>query len=304
MNDLKKNTAANEIQGNVTAVTEENAESLLLRSTDEVEYRIVDQSDEWLEASYQLLQSEFDSSVLDPHERYVEWLESNLQGQNPFPFLMMAAYLRDGDNAIIVGVVSGNIMLVEEYAGKNPDSSAPLFMFAIGHQITSKLLRGRGLPGIGTNLWKASIQQAKNWIEKLEGFFGYSMLEAETESLGFWTKMGYRWTQDVSYWQPPLEFYDNGDYINAEVPEILMLRPLNGMDEESISKILLKNIIATVYLNWSLHKYRTLLEPKAMKRAEDYVMKDLFGRVCQQMPQTDSIPLVPFENLSSRKNHL
>ena len=97
------------------------------------------------------------------------------------------------------------------------------------------------------------------------------MLEAETDSLGFWSKMGYRWTQGVRYWQPPLEFDLKGDYLHSEVPEILMLRPLDGMDEESISQTLLKNIIATVYLNWSLHKFRDLLEPSAMKRAKHYV---------------------------------
>ena len=146
MVNLKERTDVNEIHGDVTHVTEEHVESLILRSIGEVEYRIVDKPDVWLDVSYHLLQSEFDSSVLDPYERYAEWLELNLQGQNPFPFLMMVAYLREGNNAIAVGVISGNIMQIEEYAGANPNDSAPLFMFAIGHQITSKFLRGRALP--------------------------------------------------------------------------------------------------------------------------------------------------------------
>ncbi len=300
MVDLIGNIADDEIHEDVTHVTEENFEDLMLRSVGDVEYRVVDKADVWLDVSFRLLQSEFDISVLDPHERYVEWLELNQQKQNPFPFLMVAAYLRSGESAIVVGVISGNIMKIEEYAGPNPDGSTPLFMFAIGHQVTSKFLRGRALPGLGTKLWKGAIEEASDWINKLGGKFAYSMLEAETDSLGFWNKMGYRWTQGVRYWQPPLEFDSEGNYIYPEVPEILMLKPLDDMEQESISKTLLKNIIATVYLNWSLHKYREVLEPAAMKHAEQYVMEDLFNRVCQKMPSADPVPLVEFEKQEGR----
>lgn len=300
MVDLKKKVFEDEISRNVITVAEENIENILERSTDNVKYRVVDKSDGWLEAGYRLLQSEFDSSVLDPYERYVEWLQLNRQGQNPFPFLMMVAYLEEGNNAIVLGVVSGNLMRMEEYAGSNADYSSPPFIFAIGHQVTSKFLRGRGLPGLGSKLWKAALNRASKWTEELEGKLIYSVLESQTTSLGFWSKMGYRWAKGVTYWQPPLEFDSEGNFINPEVPEILMLLPLDGQSGDSIPQVLLKNIIATVYLNWSLHKYRTILETVAMERAENYVMKDLFGRVSKKMPDSDLIPLVPFENLGGR----
>lgn len=235
---------------NVAVVSEPQVEAFALRSVEEVEYRLIVAPDEWLDASYQLLSSEFDAEVLDPYERYVEWLELNRQKKHHFPFLMVAAYLRDGVKATVVGVISGNIMRIEEYAGANPNDFAPIFMYAIGHQVTSKILRGRALRGLGTNLWKAAMKHAKDWITELGGKYAYSMLESEPESVGFWHKMGYRWTQDVPYWQPPLEFYPNGDFIHAEVPETLMLCPLDEMNKEAISKTLLKNIIATVFLNW------------------------------------------------------
>lgn len=300
MSNLNKMENKSEVRRTVTLVTEENIESLTKMSINEVKYQVVDKTDVWLEAGYHLLKSEFDESVLDPYERYVEWIDLNQKGKNSFPFLMMIAYVEDGNNMVVVGVISGNIMKIEEYVGRNSNSLTSSFIFAIGHQLTSKFLRGRALPGLGTNLWKSALNQASHWVEKLSGKLYYSMLEAETDSIGFWSKMGYKWAKGVSYWQPPLEFDSEGHYINAEVPEILMLLPLNEQNKDSISQNLLKNIIATVYLNWSLHKYRSILDLTSMKRAEDYVMKDLFGRICKKMPSSEFIPLVPFENLGGR----
>ena len=301
VNSLNK-ISGNKIQGEILNISESHIEKIILRSVDDVEFRLVDKPDEWLTAGYRLLQSEFDNSVLDPFERYVEWLELNRQGQHTFPFLMVVAYLRDGRNAIVVGVVSGNIMPIAEYTGPNANNGESLFMLALGHQVTSSLLRGKALSGLGTKLWKTAIDQAGKWIDKLGGVFAYSMLEAESDSLGFWSKMGYLWTQGVHYWQPPLEFDSEGNYIHSEVPEMLMLLPLNGMDQSSIGQTLLKNIIATIYLNWSLSKYRGLLEPEAMQRAEHYVMEDLFGRVCRKMTATDPIPLVQLDSLKGRSS--
>src|SRR5262249_43065508 len=60
----------------------------------------------------------------------------------------------------------------------------------------------------------------------------------------------------------------------------------------TISRSLLLEIIATIYMNWSLYKYRGKLSPEAMQRAEEYVMGDLFARVCRRMPDGDPIRLV------------
>ena len=46
-------------------------------------------------------------------------------------------------------------------------------------------------------------------------------------------------------------------------------------------------------MNWSLAKYRQRLSSDAMQRAEQYVMGDLFGRVCRRIPDNDPIHLVP-----------
>ena len=209
-----------------------------------------------------------------------------------FPYLLMVGYCRVQGRAVLLGAISGNVMKVEEYAGPNTAGKEPC-IFAIGHQVTEPSLRENGVKGIGTSLWKSAAREASAWIENLGGRFCYSVLEAENDSVGFWSKLGHLWPRDVSYWQPPLEFDETGQYLFPEVPEILMMRPMDAVREKAVERKFLQNIIATMYLNWSLDKYRRTLSQEAMRRAEDYVMGQLFGRVCAEMPDADPIPLVP-----------
>jgi hypothetical protein len=183
-------------------------------------------------------------------------------------------------------------MNVEEYVGPNTPEGNDLYIFAIGHQVTELALRKTGVKGIGTRLWKSAAEEANAYIKNLSGRFCYSVLEAENESIGFWSKLGHLQPKDVLYWQPPLEFDDSGQYKYPEVPEHLMLRPMEPAFETAVPKRFLQNIIATMYLNWSLDKYRDTLSPDAMRKAEGYVMGTLFGKVCADMPDVDPIPLV------------
>jgi hypothetical protein len=256
-------------------------------------FRVIAEPGDWLNTTYQLLAEEFEPDVLDPLERYVGWLELNRTKKNRFPYLLVVAYCLVEGRALLLGVVSGNIMKVEEYEGPNTDENNDLYLFAIGHQVTDIALRKSGVRGVGTRLWKSAIQEANAWIKDLNGRFCYSVLEAEDESIGFWSKLGHLWPKDVHYWQPPLEFDETGQYKYPEVPETMMLGPMEAAFEKTIYKKFLQNIIATMYLNWSLDKYRDILTVGAMRKAQDYVMGYLFGRVCAEMPGTDPIPLVP-----------
>lgn len=258
------------------------------------EFRVIAEPGEWLTTTYQLLAEQFEPDVLDPLERYVEWLELNRARKHPFPYLLMVAYCRVENSAVLLGAISGNIMRVEQYPGPKTAESDGLHIFAIGHQVTDRALRENGVKGIGTKLWQSAIREAAAWIANLEGRFCYSVLEAENDSVGFWSKLGHRWPKGVRYWQPPLEFDETGQYVHPEVPEILMMRPLGPEFEKAIGKKCLQNIIATMYLNWSLDKYRRTLSQAAMRKAESYVMGQLFGRVCAEMPDADPVPLVPF----------
>ncbi len=257
-----------------------------------LEFRVITDPGEWLNKAYQLLAEQFEPDVLDPLDRYVGWLELNKAKKNKFPYLLVAAYCNVQSSTVLLGVISGNVMKVEEYVGPNPSGEKDLYIFAIGHQVTELALRKTGVKGIGTRLWKSAADEANTWIKNLSGRFCYSVLEAEDESIGFWSKLGHLWPKDVLYWQPPLEFDDSGQYKYAEVPEHLMLGPMESAFESAIPKTFLQNIIATMYLNWSLDKYRDTLSPDAMRKAEGYVMGTLFRKVCADMPDVDSIPLV------------
>ena len=259
---------------------------------DRLEFRVIADPGAWLNTAYQLLAEQFEPDVLDPLDRYVGWLELNKANKNKFPHLLVAAYCNVQGRAVLLGVISGNIMKVEEYLGPNSIGGKGLYIFAIGHQVTELSLRKIGVKGIGTRLWKSAAEEAREWINKLGGRFCYSVLEAEDESIGFWSKLGHLWPKDVLYWQPPLEFDDSGQYKYPEVPEHLMLGPMEPAFEKAIPKIFLQNIIATMYLNWSLDKYRDTLSADAMRKAEDYVMGTLFRKVCADMPNVDPIPLV------------
>ena len=275
-------------------LTETDLSVLARRTIKDLRFKVVKES-EWLLAAYKLLISEFNVEVMDPYQRYVEWLEWNRRHCHPFPYLLIAVYLQEGAVAYLAGVISGNIMPVQEYAGPLPSTARRLFIFAIGHQVTSRLLRQAGWKGVGTRVWQFGVKEARRRIRRRGGAFCYSLLEAEKRSLGFYCRLGYRWPQGVPYWQPPLEFDENGRYLHQEVPETLLLRPMDGAAGEAVSRTLLQNIIATAYLNWSLHKYRKILSPNAMRRAEDYVMKVVFTRICERMPKQDPIKLVDFK---------
>lgn len=257
------------------------------------EFRVITEPGEWLNTAYDLLAEQFQPDVLDPLKRYVGWLELNRAKKNRFPYLLVVAYCSVEGRALLLGVLSGNIMKVEEYEGPSTNEGKDPYIFAIGHQVTDLALRKSGVKGVGTKLWKFAIKEANAWIKDLSGQFCYSVLEAEDDSIGFWSKLGHLWPKDVNYWQPPLEFDETGQYRYAEVPETLMLGPVEAPFEKTIRKTFLQNIIATMYLNWSLDKYRNILSADAMRKAEDYVMGKLFGKVCAEMPSTDPIPLVP-----------
>ena len=212
----------------VVPIAATESEDVFRFGLSDIEFRLVTTDDAWLRVAYDLLLSGFDANVLDPYERYVEWLGLNERGQHLFPFLMMVAFVRDGPTAHVLGVISGNVMRTGDYLTDDQAPPEEVCFFAIGHQITSPELRKAGIKGVGSRLWQAAHDVARTWARNLDGVLRYSVLEAESDSLGFWTKMGYLWPQGVPYWQPPLEFDSQGIFVHPEVPEILMLHPLEG----------------------------------------------------------------------------
>jgi deoxyhypusine synthase len=273
-------------------LSDEKAELLGTMGLAQVEFQPITAPGPWLHAAYDLLAAEFGPEVLDPHYRYVDWMELTGRNEHPFPFLMMAAVFRRQGQAYLLGVIAGNLMPIRPYVDSPDPPADRTHLLAIGHQVTSPLLRKHRVHGVGLGLWKAFVAWARRQSEGLGCACRFSFLEAEAESVGFWTKVGYRWPQGVYYWQPPLEFDEQGHFLHPEVPEIPLLLSFDEPEAPFVDRHLLQNMIATVYLNWSLFKYNNTLAPESFRRAEQYVMGELFARVCHKMPREKQLKLI------------
>jgi hypothetical protein len=256
-----------------------------------LQYKLVVQSDQWLDTSYEFLRRHFGREVLDPPERFRDWLDMNRRGVHPFPFILQTAYVVRERRAWVLGVIAGNLMRVEPSRPDAAKSALRAYVFAIGNQLTEPLARAAGVKGVGTRLWRRAVAEARSITAGLGGRLEYSFLEAENDSVGFWDRMGYRWPRGVTYWQPPLEFDEQGQYVHPEVPEIAMFKPLDVSARRTIGREVIQDVFASVWENWVLHEYRATLSPQAMERAERYVMGTLLDRVESLMPRTPQIGL-------------
>lgn len=104
-------------------------------------------------------------------------------------------------------------------------------------------------------------------------------------------KLGYRWPEGVKYFQPPLEFDDRGDPVYEEVPETLVLHPLNSK-ANSIDARELRDIVRSIYWNWCIRPSEGKLGDAAMTRATQYVMQRVFARTAATIAEHGSIRLV------------
>jgi hypothetical protein len=158
------------------------------------------------------------------------------------------------------------------------------YILAVGNIVTSPYMRKLGVRGIGTALSDAAARIAAEKCKERGGKLIYSVAEAEPESLGFWRKRGFLWPQGVQYLQPSLEFDEAGSPVHKEMPETLLLAP-------TVEPEVLRDVIRTIYENWCLSAHRSTLPSEAMRRAESYVMEQVFDEVNKTIPN-ESIPLV------------
>ncbi len=273
-------------------ITEENISQINI-DINQIEIKEVTSLDSWLDEAYNMLVSEFDPDVLDNKQTYIDQIIKNIKRTATFPIIIVVAYVRRDNNAYIVGVVDGNVMRLQE-GKKTTNEGEAKFFYAISYQVTSKWLRQRNIRGIGKKLLEQSYEVAKRWAKELGGNLLYSVLEAESGSVGFWSKMGYRWPQGITYWQPPLEFDDNGNPRYAEVPEVLMMKSMRDGGIDKINRSILLGIIRVMYQNWCIEKHRPHVLPAILSKIEQCVMQ-VFERVKNLMPKQDELPLVSRE---------
>ncbi len=262
-------------------------------SADDLEICLV--TDEvWLEAGYKILAAQFEEQELDPIDWYLQWLREDRCGSNTTPLVMLAGYFRRSTQANLAGVVSGNLMPILESARDNQDNERRNMLFAIGHQVTTTALRTAGVRGVGTRLWSAALEAASVAAHAAGRTLDYSVLEAQSGSVGFWSRLGYRSPRNMRYWQPPLVFSDDGTPLHPPVPETLMLRGVTKELSELVSTRFILDVVYTLYECWSVSRYRNLLSRQAVEKIEHQVFGTLLRNVAATLPVNGYVSLIDF----------
>ena len=265
-------------------VLDDAAPSILnaLKIEDLIVRRLV-AADELLDTSHDLLLKVFDSSVVDPKSVYVDALTDRANTFRDFPPLFFACLLPHGQDEWLAGFVSSDLMLIEPGGDR--------LHLAVGNIATSPKLRDIGFRGVGTKLWHAALHAAKEEASSVAKRIAYSSAEAEPASLPFWSKLGYRWPQGVKYFQPPLEFDNDGNPKEDEVPETLLVLPIDTT-ASSIEARELRGIIESIYWNWGVRPSIRKLNSAAFARAKECVIGRVLQRTLESVPTSGTIPLV------------
>jgi hypothetical protein len=247
-----------------------------------LQVRRVDAADELLDASHDLLMRVFDPSVVDPKFVYVNAVTDLTGTFRDFPAQFFAGLFADGENEWLAGFISSDLMRI----GESND-----LQLAIGNIATSPKLLELGFRGVGSTLWHAAINSARE-VANHEGMrLGYSTSEAEPASLKFWAKLGYRWPKGVKYFQPPLEFDERGNPEHEEVPETLLVHPLDS-SKLMIDVSELREMIQAIYWNWGVRPSIRRLDDAALSRAKEYVLEHVLSKTMKSLPNGGAVPLV------------
>jgi hypothetical protein len=224
-----------------------------------------------LDVAYELFRRVFDPAVLDSKSTYVEMLSANAHTLDGFRAICTIASFQAGQSEVIVGMLSSNLMWIDEEAG--------ILQLAIGNVATSPRVKESGFRGVGTALWQQAIDIAHIAASNCQSELAYSVSEAEAESLGFWRKLGYLQPAGLQYLQPPLEFDVAGNPLHEEVPETFLVCPLENRSRQTIDAHLVRQMVLAIYRNWCIETNRRRLSPAALNVAESYVMDRVFPRV-------------------------
>jgi ribosomal protein S18 acetylase RimI-like enzyme len=241
----------------------------------------VDQPGELLDVCHNLLLRAFDPSVVDPKRIYVDAVSDQTGSFRDFAPIFYAAVFDSEGEQIVAGFISSDAMTIDD---------SDVVHLAMGNIATSPRLRQVNFRGVGNALLEAALDAARVAARDKGLYLKYSTAEAEAESLPFWAKMGYRWPKDVTYFQPPLDFEDDGTPVHAEVPETFVVKVLEG-PASTIDGGELRGIVRSIYWNWSLRSHSQSLSPEAFSMAQEYV-GGVLEKTFASIPADGSLPLV------------
>jgi len=263
------------------------------------EVRITEPNERFDEC-YKLMTHIFKLNVIDPKERYINWLESTREGSLEFPYVLVARILRvegnhkydlDGNlikfgldtNVVterIVSFASGNYMPIwKKGKGRTKEGIG-----AIGHLATVKKFRKDKRYSHGTRILNHFIKIMEEIARKRGERLLAIALEAGDESKGFWYKKGFRWPENTVYAQPPLIFnLTTGKPKFDEVPQYLMI--LNRDHTDKISKELVLDIVRTMYYYWCIKKYESVKNGQTKRAIAGYIWGKVFKRFVRSVKE-------------------
>jgi ribosomal protein S18 acetylase RimI-like enzyme len=241
----------------------------------------VDRPGGLLDACHDLLLRAFDPAVVDPKRIYVDAVNDQSGAFRDFAPLFFAALFDVDGEQLVAGFISSDAMAIGD---------SDVVHLAVGNIATTPRLRDVNFRGVGRKLLEAALNAGRLAARDKGANLKYSTAEAEAASLPFWAKMGFRWPQGVRYFQPPLDFDADGQPVHPEVPETLVVKVLEGLTS-AIDGGELREIVRSIYWNWSLRAHSKSLTPAAFSAARAYVM-DVLEKTFASISPDESIPLV------------
>jgi hypothetical protein len=238
-----------------------------------------------LDVCYELFRRVFNPAVLDSKSTYLDLLSPDGLRLDGFAPICVAAYFQLGGVKVVVGFLASNVMWI--------DQEQKLLQLAIGNVASSPALRQTGFKGVGTSVLNFAVECGQGEAAMKTGELAYMVAEAESESLGFWRNLGFLWPDGVRYMQPPLEFDDRGVANLKEVPETLLVRPLNSRKSDLIECDIVRKIVLSIYRNWCIETNRRKLSPPALAAAESYVLEHVFSQTNATIPKAGFVRLRP-----------
>lgn len=243
------------------------------------------------EQGYELLRNTFAPDVLDPREGYVRTLSrAEPQGWWLIGRFWRVPGVHQYDTAgrlvrfqfdplsateSIASFIVGSYIALDEKSG----------MGAISYLVSRPGLRKGG--GHGSTLAAQLEGDFRRYAETQGHTLRLMLLESEPDARPFWYKMGYRWPVGSDYVQPAMTIDpDTGEPRSPEVPELLMVKPVD--DTDSIARVDLLDAVRCLYREWYDAPTKN---DAARQRLESYLFADLLGRFAASLPTGERIPL-------------
>lgn len=168
---------------------------------------------------------------------------------------------------------------------------------AIGHALVSSTMRGRGL---GRRLAAETDSALARCADALGKRVEAYILESEAEARVFWSRQGYRWPDQMRFFQPPLAYKPDGTPALPHVPLFLMVR--HAAHPTAIPAGLLREYAGVLLGEW----YRSEIpdqvsDPAACRRATDWFDETILAPVLRSIVG-DPVRLRDLESLSNAES--